>query len=178
MKRSFLALLPGLSGLGPSGSTEGNSDVVRPGGLAACGLKLGGFVTGEAGMPWRDGCKRSFGEHCFSLCFLALNYQDWGGRTKAKIVSCSAEKTFTLFLIPFCFLCCLWWFLCNLFPLWGHLGNFCLLPKGAAGSTRVSDTASCSLGMWCGGAWQHWVYGWLDDLKALSQPQLFCDSLI
>lgn len=47
MKRSFLALLPGLSGLGPSVSTEGNSDVVRPGGLAPVGWSLGGLWLGR-----------------------------------------------------------------------------------------------------------------------------------
>lgn len=43
MKRSFLALLPGLSGLGTSVITEGKSDVFRSWGLAASGLKLGGL---------------------------------------------------------------------------------------------------------------------------------------
>lgn len=56
-------------------------------------------MTGEGGIRQRDDCKRSFEGHCFCVCFLALFYRDSGGRTRAEVVSCSGEKTFTFFLI-------------------------------------------------------------------------------
>lgn len=181
MKRSFLALLPGLTGLGTRVITEGRSDVFRSWGLAASGLKLGGLeglwlgrMECHKGMSAKGVLKNTVSVCVLCLELPGLGRQDWGWD-----VPCSAEKTFTLFLIPFCFLSCLSWFLCSLLSPLRTAGELLSAPKGSCWySTRVSDTGSCSLGTWFGGTWQCWVCGCLNDLKALFQPKLFCDSLI
>lgn len=145
------------------------------------GWSLGAWrVCDWGGWNVIKGClQKEFWRTLFLCVFCALNYQDSAGRTEAEIVPCSAGKTFTLFLIPFCFLSCVSWFLCSLLSPLRTTGELLPAPKGSCWySTRVSDTGSCSLGTWFGGTWQCWVCGCLNDLKALFQPKLFCDSLI
>lgn len=102
------------------------------------GWSLGAWrVCDWGGWNIIKGClQKEFWRTLFCVCILVLNYWDSGGRTKAEIVSCSAERTFTLFLIPFCFLSCL----CNLLPLWEELRSFSLLPKGAADTAPGCQT--------------------------------------
>lgn len=138
MKRSFLALLPGLSGLGTSVITEGKSDVFRSWGLAASGLKLGGLeglwlgrMECHKGMPAKGVLKKAVSVCVFLLWITRI--REAGLRLRLSLALQKRHLPSSWSPSVFSHLS---WFLCNLLPLWEQLGNFSLLPK-----RRAADTA-------------------------------------
>lgn len=62
----------------------------------------------------------------FSLCvFLSWITRTEEAELKLRLSPAHLPSSWSLF-----FLCCLWWFLCNLLSLWEQLGNFSA-PKGS-----------------------------------------------
>lgn len=175
MKRSFLALLPGWSGLGTSVTLRETVMLSDLEGWQPVGWILGGLWLGRLECHKGVAAKGDL-ENSASLCA----FLPWTARAEEAELKLRLSPALQRRHLP---------------PSWS-LSVFSAVPGGFSVTCFPSEPSwgisLCSQrellvapgcqtllpGDVCGGAWQCWVYGWLDDLKAHIQSQLFCDSLI
>lgn len=155
----------------------GNSDVVRSWGLAATGLKLGGLVGLWLG---RLECQKGMAakgvlKNIISLCV----FLPWISGTEEAELKLRLSPALQKRQLPSS------WSLSVFSVVSDGFSVTCSPSENSWGTSLcpqrellVQHQGSSSWGRWFGGTWQCWVCGWLDDLKALIQPKLFCDSLI